>query len=651
MTVTVGDTTAPIISQCASNQSANADANCQAAVPDFRSGVVANDNCTATGSLVVTQSPPVGAFVGLGPTPITLTVTDAANNSANCAATFTVNDLTLPTFANCPANIGPVPTDAGLATASVNWTPPTASDNCSTPSVGTTHSPGFAFPIGTTSVTYTATDGAGNIQTCSFSVTVQDIEAPSIQNCPGTITLSAETGTCSAIASWTEPTVIDNAPGATISQIAGPASGASFPVGSTTIRYSAMDAAGNTAMCEFDVIVADDETPAFAGCPDNISIGTAAPDCEASVTWTAPSASDNCGIAGVSSSHDSGDTFPLGTTPVLYTATDVNGRQAMCSFNVTVVDDDAPTIQTCASDQEGAPDENCQAAVPDFTTGVVSSDNCTPAGSLVITQSPTVGTLVGAPTTITISIADAAGNIATCEATFTVTNADAILPTITTCAEDQQVSLNANCQASVPDFTAGVVATDNCTPVGSLVITQNPSAGTLVGGGSITVTISVADGAGNIASCEATLTATDSALPTIDGCPSDLTVNSNAPNCSAVVSWTEPTVSDNCPGAAIVQTEGPASGSLFANGSATTITYTATDAANQAATCSFTVTVNASADVNDDGFVDMNDIAPFVGVLIDVNTNVPDIYRADVNCDGQVDGRDIEPFTALLVGP
>lgn len=565
VTVTVADTTAPTITTCASNQQANADANCQATVPDFRSGVIASDNCTPSGSLVITQSPPVGTLVGLGPTPITLTVTDAANNSANCGATYTVNDTTLPDFSNCPGNIGPVSTDAGQATAVVSWTPPTASDNCSTPNVVASHNPGFAFPIGTTSVTYTATDSAGNVQTCSFTVEVQDLEAPSILNCPTTQTLSADPGECDTTASWTTPTVQDNAPGATITQIDGPASGSAFPVGSTLIRYRALDAAGNSSFCSFDIIVADDENPAFADCPGNINLGTTNPGCDAVATWTAPTASDNCAIDTVTSTHNSGDTFPLGVTSVDYTATDVNGRQATCSFTVTVTDDDDPAITTCATDQVAAPNENCQAVVPDFTQGVVASDNCTSAGSLVITQ--------------------------------------------------------------------------------------NPIADSLVGGGVTLVTITVTDSVGNDATCQANLTVEDTMPPTLSDCPTDITVNSNAPNCAAVVTWTAPTAGDNCPGAGVAQTEGPPSGSAFANGTSTTITYTATDASNLTAICSFTITVTATADVNDDGVVDMDDIAPFVDVLIDVNTSVPDVYRADVNCDGTPDGRDIAPFTALLVGP
>ena len=64
--------------------------------------------------------------------------------------------------------------DASLTTAAVSWTPPTASDNSGTvASLTSTHNPGDVFDIGTTTVTYTATDPYSNEAVESFSVTVR----------------------------------------------------------------------------------------------------------------------------------------------------------------------------------------------------------------------------------------------------------------------------------------------------------------------------------------------------------------------------------------------------------------------------------------------------------------------------------------------
>jgi hypothetical protein len=134
--------------------------------------------------------------------------------------------------------------------------------------------------------------------------------------------------------------------------------------------------------------------------------------------------------------------------------------------------------------------------------------------------------------------------------------------------------------------------------------------------------------------------------PTIS--PANIIANTNAPGCAAVVSGSAPTMTDNCPGATIAQTAGPLTGSTFPNGTITTITHTATDAASQSATCSFTLTVTASPHVNDNGTFALDDVNPFVAVLLGTDTTPLHRFRADVNCDGTPDGRDTQPFIDFL---
>ena len=88
-----------------------------------------------------------------------------------------------------------------------------------------------------------------------------DDEDPVISGCPANINLTVVAGTCAQVASWTAPTVADNCPGSSIIQTAGLTSGSSFPVGMSTVTYTATDAGGRTATCSFDVIVVDDEDP------------------------------------------------------------------------------------------------------------------------------------------------------------------------------------------------------------------------------------------------------------------------------------------------------------------------------------------------------------------------------------------------------
>lgn len=129
---------------------------------------------------------PDGNFTGLASGNYTLIVRDSAfpESSINICQISTLIfisdgvDNELPTI-TCPEPIT-VNTDAGMCTATVNYTAPAGMDNCSVEStllkagLGT----GAAFPLGMTTETYEVTDAGGNVAECSFTVTVEDTEAP-----------------------------------------------------------------------------------------------------------------------------------------------------------------------------------------------------------------------------------------------------------------------------------------------------------------------------------------------------------------------------------------------------------------------------------------------------------------------------------------
>lgn len=91
-------------------------------------------------------------------------------------------------------------------------------------------------------------------------------------------------------------------------------------------------------------------------------------------------------------------------------------------------------------------------------------------------------------------------------ATYDFEFVDATPPTITQCASPQSAYADGSGTAAVPDFTTSVTATDDVTDEANLLITQAPLAGTLFGVGVHPVTITVADEAGNEATCSTTFT-------------------------------------------------------------------------------------------------------------------------------------------------
>ncbi len=170
---------------------------------------------------------------------------------------------------NCPANIT-VNNTPGACGAIVNYTTPVGVDNC--PGVTTVRTAGLAsgstFPIGTTTNTYVATDAGGRTATCTFTVTVNDAQAPVI-SCPSNITVTTPVGSCTAVVPFTV-TATDNCPGTTIVSV--PASGSVFPLGTTTVTSTATDPSGNTATCSFTVTVNDGQLPVISSQPANRTI-------------------------------------------------------------------------------------------------------------------------------------------------------------------------------------------------------------------------------------------------------------------------------------------------------------------------------------------------------------------------------------------
>ncbi len=167
--------------------------------------------------------------------------------------------------------------------------------------------------------------------------------------------------------------------------------------------------------------VGDDQDPVFTDCPADITISSGG-SCDVAVTWTAPTATDNCSVPSVTSSHNPGETFSAGTTQVTYTATDAAGNTVICSFNVTVEDDIDPVFTDCQGDTTlSITADNCEAALPDYLPFIHATDNCT--GAITYIQQPAPGTIVSTTdgsVTITVTAMDASGNQAVCSFEVTI---------------------------------------------------------------------------------------------------------------------------------------------------------------------------------------------------------------------------------------
>ncbi|MBE0635843.1 DUF5011 domain-containing protein, partial [Candidatus Bipolaricaulota bacterium] len=210
----------------------------------------------------------------------------------------------------------------------------------------------------------------------------------------------------------------------------------------------------------------------------------------------------------------------------------------------------------------------------------VGTDNC-PGEAIILTAGLGSGEFfpVGI-TTETYSVTDMAGNSAS--RSFTVTVVDTILPVITLNGE-AAVTL----ECGVDTYTeVGAVATDACCP-GALIIAGD--AVDVSATGTYVVTYNAQDCNGNSAvEVDRTVHVVDTLNPTIVGCPANIEINNDLGQCGALVTWDEPSTSDECCLAAFTSNHHP--GDFFPVGT-TTVLYAANDCNGLASTCSFEITV------------------------------------------------------------
>ena len=254
-TIVVDDTTAPMISTCASNQTLSADSGCQVALPDLRGQVVASDNCG--GPLTITQSPIPGTSLGLGAHVVTLFVDDGRGNTNSCSATVTVVDTTPPVISQCASN-RTMSANGGCQLALPDLRGEVvASDNCGGPlNFLQAPTPGTLVGLGATVVTVSVDDGRGNTNSCSATVTVVDTTPPTVVCTNITRTLNSNDTSVVVAPADVFNAVASSDNCGTVTPVS--VNPNTFVCGGTyTVTLVAEDGHGNTNSCSATVTVVD----------------------------------------------------------------------------------------------------------------------------------------------------------------------------------------------------------------------------------------------------------------------------------------------------------------------------------------------------------------------------------------------------------
>ncbi len=348
-----------------------------------------------------------------GVTTITWTATDADGVASSAPQTVTVTDNEKP-FVMAPAAIS-ARTDRGKNTATVATGEASVEDNCAKFTVDAARSDGAVlsapFSIGTTTITYTATDESGNTSSANQSVEVHGNLSPVI-TAPASFAVNTDASVCNAIANPGVATVVDDAEGSIVEgrRSDGALLGAAYPKGSTSILWTATDADGMTASATQTVTVNDAEKPSVEA-PADMTSNTAPGRDWAMVAVSKPSARDNCSSVSVDGSRSDGAAldaaYRVGSTTITWLAKDPAGNSATVTQRVNVTDRELPVISVPADMRVNATSPS--GAIVNYT--VLASDN---VGGAEASCVPASGTMfpVG-PTTVNCSVSDAAGNRAT----------------------------------------------------------------------------------------------------------------------------------------------------------------------------------------------------------------------------------------------
>jgi hypothetical protein len=446
-----------------------------------RAGNIINEAHTisivATGSAVV--SSPIGGPVvtftrGAGiffvrnqiAQTVVLSIVDPSNTGISSASTleFTFIDPSPPVIIGCPRQSEiTVSTDPELATAIVSW--PNIVANAINSTITSRQyitnpsglQSGSAFPVGRSSVEFIAFNTAGSNASCLFFVTVEDHEPPRV-TCPASFTQRCNPPLNHTDVTWIQPTASDNVAVSSFSISRQPGD---YAAGIYTVNAVANDTSGNMANCSFIFTVLTDTIPPTVSCPPSMTVPTDLHSSNAKVDWEPPQVTDEFEISNsfyMPSQYTPPAVFPLGTTTVNFTATNVWLLSTTCNFTITVADTELPQI-TCPASFTVQLDFAVTSVVVSWEAPV-ATDN---VAVDVISQNLTSGSiLVSGSYTVVASAKDTAGNVSP-QCSFMITVLPAFCPPGSWWNKNliRNIECN-NCAAGTWSSIQGATSVDAC---------------------------------------------------------------------------------------------------------------------------------------------------------------------------------------------
>ena len=350
------------------------------------------------------------------------------------------------------------------------------------------------FPIGITTIIWTAIDGAGNMAIESQNIIVQDTIPPEIEQLKE-IRLEAKSETENLVQLKT-PTISDVVGVISIESDAP----AVFPLGETTVTWTATDVMRNVSTMQQKVVLIDSTSPRVDIPEDIIVEATSIND--NSISLIEPEVFDHVKVESLS--NDAPQSFPLGETIVTWMVADSSGNVSTSSHKVIVVDTTSPEIFINNVTLEGMISSGSELLLP--TPQINDIDEV-----IVTNNAPTIFPF--GETIVTWTATDQSGNVATKEQSVNVV--DTIRPLLVI---PDDIEVEANGINTIIDDLGELTVND----ISDIAYTTNDAPEKFPLGETI-VTWTATDTSGNSVSDTQTITIEDTTQPVITG-PDNITL-------------------------------------------------------------------------------------------------------------------------------
>lgn len=530
--VTVQDNLAPSVVFCPADETIECDGTTPPVIePIF------TDNCP--GGFTVSYMPVfVPACPNTGVITRTWIATDQMGGTAFCTQVITIVDTDPPVLV-CQTDVV-IELDAnGQATITADQVIVSVMDACSDVMLDFNPPSYDCSDIGFNVLIITATDECNNATGCAVNVEIVDNIAPVFINCNPVVNIVLSSLPDCDPDTFLDPatygiTATDNCD-AVLTIGTGVFQPGSFEdfcenlftpnQASGIVELTVSDSEGNASTCTFELTVENDVNPVFTTCVENVGIVLDA-NGEASIIQSDVAVAIfpfDCSIIDgtLSVTPDRSLDFTcadalVSPINVTFTAVLCTGNTATCIVEVTVTDDEIPSI-TCPADVT----VDCGTSLDVSVTGNASiDDNC--IGGLMLSNSDDLPVNINCGIlTRTFTATDASGNTNTCEQLITIEDNE--LPVLT--CQNITVLLDADGNATANLNDAIVEITDNCTVNDFVVQSANPVFDCSDIGTNL-FTINVADNCGNVGVCQINIEVEDDIAPVITTC-NNISINFN----------------------------------------------------------------------------------------------------------------------------